>query len=224
MQRSLPQTTAVGESTRAAILTAAERLFAERGFDRCRLEDVAEAVGIRRASIVYYFRDKRVLYDAVLEDVFGGFRSRLDGTLSRTGPLGERIEDAISVWIDYIAERPTFARILLREVADGGRDDRPSVLRHIRPFVHVVERFIEKHGSDATRPPLHVNPAHIASTIAGATVFFVVALPVLMPKATHDPLSRQNLAAHRTDVLRIARRLLGTTATREPTDTPHRVS
>jgi TetR/AcrR family transcriptional regulator len=45
--------------TRAAILDAAEALFSERGFDATRLEDVAERVGIRRASIVYYFKDKR---------------------------------------------------------------------------------------------------------------------------------------------------------------------
>ncbi|MGH7287017.1 MAG: TetR family transcriptional regulator, partial [Myxococcota bacterium] len=49
--------------TRAAILAAAEAVFAERGFAAARLEDVAARVGIRRASIVYHFRDKRELYD-----------------------------------------------------------------------------------------------------------------------------------------------------------------
>ena len=49
------------ERTRAAILAAAEALFAERGVAETRLEDVAAAVGIRRASIVYYFAGKSQL-------------------------------------------------------------------------------------------------------------------------------------------------------------------
>ena len=54
------------ERTRRAVLDAGEELFAERGFEATRLEDIAVRVGIRRASLVYYFPDKRRLYDAVL--------------------------------------------------------------------------------------------------------------------------------------------------------------
>ena len=58
MAQPVPRTSRA-ERTRASILDAAETCFAERGFSATRLEDVAEAVGIRRASIVYHFRDKR---------------------------------------------------------------------------------------------------------------------------------------------------------------------
>ena len=83
------------EKTRAAVLDAAEDLFAERGFDATRLEDIAERVGIRRASIVYYFKDKRELYDAVLASVFGGLRDRIRAALASQAPLPERIEAAV---------------------------------------------------------------------------------------------------------------------------------
>ena len=91
------------ERTRSAILAAAEALFAERGLAETRLEDVAAAVGIRRASIVYYFADKPALYDAVLADVFDAFRARLEPVLLAERPLGERAIDAVSTWIDYLA-------------------------------------------------------------------------------------------------------------------------
>ena len=104
------------ERTRAAILEAAEDLFAERGFDATRLEDIAERVGIRRASIVYHFRDKRELYDAVLTDVFGGLYQLLSEVLGGPEPLPERIEAGVSAWVDYVGGRPTIARFILREV------------------------------------------------------------------------------------------------------------
>jgi TetR/AcrR family transcriptional regulator len=198
------------ESTRASILDAAERLFAERGFDKARLEDVAEAVGIRRASIVYYFKDKRELYDAVLDGVFGDFHVALEAELAAEGTLVDRIEAAVGAWVDYVGARPTFARILLREVAAGGTGEPTAALAHVAPFVGLVETFLAKHAGDELMRRMPIDPAHIAATIAGATVFFVAAMPTLVPDITFDPLSPEHLDAHRTEVLRITRRLIGT--------------
>lgn len=198
------------ERTRGAILDAAETLFAERGFDATRLEDVAERVGIRRASIVYYFRDKRALYDAVLASVFGGLFERTREALGTPGPLATRIESAVSAWVDYVGARPSLARLLLREVADGSPDRRRGMARHTRPFFALSRKVMAESRGDplAQSPP--VDPVHLASTIAGATVFFVAAMPALVPGLGFDPLESHQIEAHRTEVLRITRRLLGT--------------
>ena len=87
--------------------------------------------------------------------------------------------------------RPTFARLLLREVADVGRDDRPSVLRHVQPFIDLVEDFVHEQARTGETDPFHIDPAHMASTIAGATVFFVAAMPAgtaaAVPSAPRSP-------------------------------------
>ena len=64
------RSTLVAEETRELILQAAETEFANRGFARARLEDIAEPVGITRAAIIYHFGDKQALYAAVLEAAF----------------------------------------------------------------------------------------------------------------------------------------------------------
>ena len=66
-----------GLRTRAEIVAAAERHFAERGFEATRLEDIAAEVGIRRAAIFYHFGDKQELYAAVLDEVFGDWTAAL---------------------------------------------------------------------------------------------------------------------------------------------------
>ena len=63
--------------TRAEILAAAERYFAEHGFEATRLEDLATEVGIRRAAIFYHFSGKQELYAAVLDEVFGNWAAAL---------------------------------------------------------------------------------------------------------------------------------------------------
>jgi TetR/AcrR family transcriptional regulator len=194
------------ERTRSAILAAAEALFAERGLAETRLEDVAAAVGIRRASIVYYFADKPALYDAVLADVFDAFRARLEPVLLADRPLGERAIDAVSTWIDYLAARPATARLLLREVADGRE---PPLLRHTRAFHELIGRVVARQAGDPLVDAPPVDPVHLASLVAGSTVFFVAAMPVLLPGLGFDPLDPARLEAYRNELLGTVRRLLG---------------
>ncbi len=55
--------------TRAALLTAARRLFAERGYAVTGTEDVVAAAGVTRGALYYHFADKQALFDAVVEEV-----------------------------------------------------------------------------------------------------------------------------------------------------------
>jgi len=195
------------ERTREAILAAAESRFAEHGFAATRLEDIAEAVGIRRASIVYHFRDKAELYDAVIADVLGALRARLEPILLAGGPLVRRAERAVSAWVDFVAERPAVARLVLREVADAAPGREPAIVRHSRPFFDLVGRVL----ADADDPvrTRAVDPVQIASAVAGATVFHVAAMPILLPGFGYQPLAPERVEALRREVLDATRRLLG---------------
>src|SRR5581483_1530759 len=102
-----------GLQTRAEIVAAAERHFAERGFEATRLDDIATEVGIRRAAIFYYFPDKHELYAAVLDEVFGDWTA----ALPTDGSPAERIEASLVAWVEYVARRPSVARLILREAA-----------------------------------------------------------------------------------------------------------
>ncbi len=193
------------ERTRARLLEAGERLFAARGFDGTRLEDVAAAVGIRRPSILYHFRDKHALYDAVLADVFRTLHARVAEVLLGGGSFSSRIERAVSVWIDVVAERPALARLLLREVADGAPPQASRLAPHLAPFFALVERTLA--APDAPTAPNDSDPVAVASQIAGATVFFVAAMPTLLPGRAFDPLDPRQLDGLRRELLRAVRRL-----------------
>jgi TetR/AcrR family transcriptional regulator len=197
--------TSKAERTRAAILDAAEALFAARGFEATRLEDVAERVGIRRASIVYYFRDKRELYDAVLEGVFSPLLAEVQGALEGGGALAARIEAAVSAWVEYVARRPSLPRLLLREVLDAGE---APVLRGVtQPFFALVERVLARSGRDPLLSGASLDPAHLASAVAGTSVFYLTALPALVPELG-EPISPERLRDHKEQLLRVTRRLI----------------
>jgi TetR/AcrR family transcriptional regulator len=211
-----PRVPSKAQRTRAAILAAAEHVFAERGFAASRLEDVAARVGIRRASIVYHFRDKRELYDAVLEEALGALLAALAPVLLGPGPLAARIEGAVGAFLDALAARPALARLLLREAADAGAG--PAALAaHLAPFHALARAAIARERSERRPARLAVDPLPLATTIAGATLFFVAGMPALMPGRAGDPREPRRLAAQRRELIAITQRLL------EPPRAPRRL-
>jgi AcrR family transcriptional regulator len=99
---------------RAAILGAAARAFAERGFAATSMDDVAACAGITRLIVYRHFETKASLYTAVLADV----RDRLAG------------EDAPGVGASGVARGESVA---VRSLLRVGREDPAGVtllLRH----------------------------------------------------------------------------------------------
>jgi len=200
------------EKTRQAILSAAERLFAERGFSATRLEDIAEQVGIRRASMVYHFKDKRELHAAVITNVLGGLSDEIQGAIEAGLDPIARIEAAVGAWVDYLGSRPATARILLRGLANAGRELPKEWREAASPLWRLVLKEFVNDPSvrDAVRGAgeARIDPLHVASTIAGATLFFVAATPMLSPHEQFDPLDPAHIATHKEELLSILRRLL----------------
>lgn len=204
-----------GARTRLAVLDAAEAAFAERGFAATRLEDVAAEVGIRRASIVYHFPDKRALYEAVLERAFGTLRDRVERALLGAGPRAERVEAAVGAWVDTVVERPALARLLLREVVDAAEGASPALRAQTAPFAALFAKAVAEGEAEAAREPgpgpaEHdlLDPVQIVSVVVGATVFFVGALPALAPAGSWDPADPTAREAHRRTLRQLVRRLL----------------
>jgi TetR/AcrR family transcriptional regulator len=203
------QRSAKAERTRAAILAAAEPLFAKQGYAATRLEDVAEAVGVKRAALFYHFHDKHALYDAVIEAAFGDLVARLDAALSAGGPIAARAEAAVGAWVDALMARPALARLVLRHAADAEERPATSLFPAAERLLRMAWSLFDEGRRTGEIQPLHDDPFHAASALLGATVFYVSALGALLPSADFDPRAPANAAAHKRDALRTARRLLG---------------
>jgi len=81
-----------GEDTRARLLRAALRLFAEKGFAQASVRAIAEAAGTNVAAIAYHFGDKAQLYTATFYEPFGSASELIpvfaDPALDLAGALG----------------------------------------------------------------------------------------------------------------------------------------
>lgn len=85
------RTKAEAESTRAAILDAAEVLFYQQGVSRTTLEKIAAAANVTRGAIYWHFQNKADLFNAMLERVRLPFQHLLDALDNNTSdePFGQ---------------------------------------------------------------------------------------------------------------------------------------
>jgi AcrR family transcriptional regulator len=107
------------EATRAALVGAAEALFADRGFADTATEAVVKAAGVTRGALYHHFTDKTDLFRAVYESLEQRMIARVEEAVTGlTDPI-EVLHRGTEAFLDACLE-PAMQRIVL---LDG-----PSVL------------------------------------------------------------------------------------------------
>jgi AcrR family transcriptional regulator len=113
------------DRSRAAILDAAERLFADQGYEATSLNQVGTAAGVSRGTPGYFFGSKLELYQAVLDRSFAEVREAVREGRARALASNEDSETilagAVSDYFDFLAARPNFVRLIEREALSGSR-------------------------------------------------------------------------------------------------------
>jgi AcrR family transcriptional regulator len=130
------------------ILEVATRYFAERGYEGTSMNDVAESVGMRKASLFYHFATKDVLYEAVLDRLIETLGSALRSAYAGDGSFGERLETAADAATAVLGGHPYAARLLLRETMDWGPVVRGKLLGAISAVLEAGTAFVRA-GQDA---------------------------------------------------------------------------
>ncbi|WP_174188925.1 TetR/AcrR family transcriptional regulator [Nocardia barduliensis] len=73
--RDAPGTVSAGGGTKIAIRDAAVKLFGAKGFEQTSLREVADAVGITKASLYYHYASKLDLLLAIIDPIVDHMRS-----------------------------------------------------------------------------------------------------------------------------------------------------
>lgn len=121
-------------SRREEILDEATRLFAERGYEGASMADLAERVGLRKASLFHHFASKDVLYAAVLARLVEDVGGAIIESASLPGTFAERLDAIADGVTAVLGAQPFAARLLIREVMDWGpvvRDHLADMMMHV---------------------------------------------------------------------------------------------
>lgn len=100
--------------TRGRLVRAARRLFATRGYDATPAVLVAEQAGVTRAALYYHFRDKRVLFRAVCEEMENACMDDIARAAAQVSDFWDQADAAAQATLDAFLD-PAYVRLVFRE-------------------------------------------------------------------------------------------------------------
>lgn len=162
--------------TRRALLTTGERLFAERGFDGARVDDIARKAGVNKAMISYHFGGKRKLYVAILTAALTEVASRLRALLESDESPEALLRRFVATFVDVMQQHPTLPAMLVREMLSGGRHVDEHLLPHFLAVFSVVREIVERGVRDGSFRSVHPLLTHFG--LIGSMLFFFITAPV----------------------------------------------
>jgi AcrR family transcriptional regulator len=98
---------------RSLIIDAAERLFASRGYERTKIQDVATESGISLGTLYSVFDGKSDIYEAVQDERLGRLFLLAGRTMASDDKAADRLMRGNRVFIRWLTEHPDFLRIHL---------------------------------------------------------------------------------------------------------------
>ena len=149
---------AIRQANEAVILTAAEQVFAGAGFGGATMAAIAEASGLPKANLHYYFGSKQELYRTVLARTLEDWLVPTHGITPDADPQ-TAIEGYIRAKMALSVQRPHASKVFANELLHGAPVVKTLLATELRDMVHAKAAVIEGWIAAGRMDP--VDPIHL---------------------------------------------------------------
>ncbi len=187
------------DHTRTRILDAAVREFSENGLAGARTEQIAEAAGVNKALLYYYFEGKDALYAAALEQMAERVVASSMAAIEGGGSAGELLLHFALNHFDRIHSQQPFQSLMQQEMIRLHRGEEnalaPIVEKVFRPMMpRMFKLFAEGKSSGEL---IDVDESQLMYAALGANAFYFLSAPVMRIVTGKDPLERKAMEFRR---------------------------
>jgi TetR/AcrR family transcriptional regulator, cholesterol catabolism regulator len=125
------------------IIEAAARVFAERGFHGATTQDIADVLGIRQASLYYYFASKEEALELVCLQGVAGYFEVAKAIAAGPGTAADKLSRLIKAHLSPLTDRSDFVRVFLHERQHLPAESRRRIGRWSRGLERVFEDVLK---------------------------------------------------------------------------------
>jgi TetR/AcrR family transcriptional regulator len=136
-----PEKGRVRAANEALLLRAAEDVFARVGFAGATLEEIAGRANLPKANVIYYFRSKRGLYRAVLDNILSLWLAQTD-LFAEDGDPRPAIEQYVRAKMDFSRRFPNASKVFASEILAGAPEIKGFLNQDLRALVDEKSRVL----------------------------------------------------------------------------------
>jgi AcrR family transcriptional regulator len=193
-------------ATLARQIYAAAEPIADNGLDHTKIDDIADATGVPKATLYYYFSGKEEILSFLLADMLRLVEGEVAVAAAAAGSARDRLTAVVKAQVKAMFDHPAVCRALLGEF--GRASSVPEIAAAIRGAFHIpIERLLREGERDGSLRHLE-DPADAATAVFGAVTF-----NALNHLVEHDQADPQAVASAALDVLITGLRPAGSAAT-----------
>ena len=153
------------EAKESSILDAAEKTFAEVGFDGAKVSDIARAASVAEGTVYLYYKNKQDL----LAGVVGRFWTQLtlgaEAAIQPEATIREQLEELGRYHLNSILEQFEVVSLTYR-----ARPQQEQDLDQVREYVRVFDRIMQR-GVDRDELPKHTPIGQLRDVFFGTLEF-----------------------------------------------------
>lgn len=165
------------KDTRKALINAAGKLFAEKGFYGTSIRMVAEQVGITKPSLLHHFPSKEKLYAAVMARIADGILLELEEDIAASQDPREQLQLFIDGLTGWLANNNDDAVILMRDLLDNPKRSEHIGTWHLRPLIERLVAIVE--AGQASGKFRALNALSFVYNLLGAQHYFMISQATL---------------------------------------------
>jgi AcrR family transcriptional regulator len=128
------------------VLDVAAAVFAEKGYAGASTRDIAERLGVRQASLYYYFTSKESALAAICELGVKDFIANLQAIIAQTAPAERKLRAAIANHLAPLGVHPDadYVCVFLRHRHELPNLQRQAVAALARTYQDLIERLFRE--------------------------------------------------------------------------------
>ena len=125
------------------ILNSAIKVFAKKGFEAARMEDIAKAAKLSVGGVYWYYKSKEEIIIAIMEQLLDRDMKDLRALLEADGTVHTRLETYIALSVEFVQEciPITFE---LYSLAHRNAKVKNHIRAYVRTYHNVLEQFIQQ--------------------------------------------------------------------------------
>lgn len=130
------------DKTVKRIVQAALEIFAEKGFDGARMDDIAQVSGVNKATLYYHIGGKEKLYSTVMSEMLQGVTSKIIRKVNGESAPKDKLKKFIYELHRVKHRNPYFSPIMLRELASKGERLSLDIFKEIRGLIELFQEIL----------------------------------------------------------------------------------
>src|ERR1700733_15156077 len=179
------------DRTRKLILRAAIREFSAHGLAGARTDAIAESAKVNKALLYYYFKSKKGLYAAAIDEVASAVAEGALAALDPKHSAGERLLRTALSHFDRILSQRDFQSLMQQEMVRlrrGESESLPTMVEHVfKPLLGKLEEAV--HDGIETGELCQVDWLQVVYSVLGANVLYFLSAPMVRLMLPFDPMA-----------------------------------